>query len=364
MNITGIQWCHGTVNPAAGCDGCPLWPALPDLEIKITNVVLDHARAAGRTEVRKRVAELLALHNGPRRITQTESVLRAALDEFAPTLTARGRENARKEIKALFRCYAGTLSHRFAGINPGYPRSFDEPQCYPGRTSEVARLGAPTAKEIVDKPWLRAMRRMIFVSDMGDALSDGITFDYLKQEIVDVAEGEAGSRHMWLWLTKRARRMAEFSDWLHANGSRWPRNVIPMASILNPGYARQAMALLRIPSVVRGYSIEPLNQALELPAPLLSPSSWVIVGGESGVGAKNNPFDLRWARDIRDQCRAAGTPFFMKQLGAVANDGGRPYKTRDTHGGEWEEWPEDLRVREIPGAFRINTGDTVKVEAA
>lgn len=53
---------------------------------------------------------------------------------------------------------------------------------------------------------------------MGDALSQDVPFDYLKQEIVDVAVSDDGSRHVWLWLTKRPRLMAEFSDWLIAQG--------------------------------------------------------------------------------------------------------------------------------------------------
>lgn len=87
---------------------------------------------------------------------------------------------------------------------------------------------------------------------------------------------------------------------------------------------------------------------------------WVIVGGESGPGAR--PFDLAWARSIAEQCRAAGVPVFVKQLGAVpvtgdVRDWGRPWREHhpkgvvlaldDKKGGDWGEWPEDLRVREM-----------------
>jgi len=96
---------------------------------------------------------------------------------------------------------------------------------------------------------------------------------------------------------------------------------------------------------------------------------WIIVGGESGPGAR--PFDLAWARSTVEQCRAAGVPVFVKQVGArpchgegegfphapgdvakprtVGDGEGRYFVTlRDRKGGDWNEWPEDLRVREFP----------------
>lgn len=88
---------------------------------------------------------------------------------------------------------------------------------------------------------------------------------------------------------------------------------------------------------------------------------WVIIGGESGP--KSRPFILDWARSVLAQCRAAGVPWFVKQLGAwPTSDGptmwpsGRvtPYPNlreylQDRKGGRPAEWPEDLRVREFPG---------------
>jgi hypothetical protein len=78
---------------------------------------------------------------------------------------------------------------------------------------------------------------------------------------------------------------------------------------------------------------------------------WVIVGGESGPHAR--PCDIAWIRDVVRQCRAAGVPVFVKQLGSrpVIGDfpGKRLYHLRDRHGGNMAEWPEDIRVREFPG---------------
>src|SRR4029079_7875431 len=95
----------------------------------------------------------------------------------------------------------------------------------------------------------------------------------------------------------------------------------------------------------------------------VSKLDWVIVGGESGPGAR--PFDLAWARSIVQQCKAAGVPVFVKQLGAKPRgvveyigtpfDGDacgepmtEPIRLVNHKGGDPSEWPDDLRVREFP----------------
>lgn len=70
---------------------------------------------------------------------------------------------------------------------------------------------------------------------------------------------------------------------------------------------------------------------------------WVIVGGESGPRAR--PLVLAWVRDVVRQCREAGVPMFVKQMGFVW---ATTYAKRDMKGGDMSEWPEDLRVREWP----------------
>lgn len=79
---------------------------------------------------------------------------------------------------------------------------------------------------------------------------------------------------------------------------------------------------------------------------------WVIVGGESGP--RSRPFALEWARNIISQCQTAGVACFVKQLGAKPGDRQspqfchEPIRLKDRKGGDWSEWPEDLRVREFP----------------
>lgn len=116
------------------------------------------------------------------------------------------------------------------------------------------------------------------------------------------------------------------------------------------------------PAAVRFVSYEPALEAVDfmpwLPDWLVRDKvDWLIDGGESGRGAR--PFDLDWARSTVEQGRAAGVPVFCKQLGAkpfaMVRDEleDHPVKLRDGHGGDWSEWPSELRVREFP----IRTGN-------
>lgn len=121
----------------------------------------------------------------------------------------------------------------------------------------------------------------------------------------------------------------------------------------------RVQALLDTPATVRFLSCEPLLGPVDLSPFLPGYDSlagehvdtglhWVIVGGESGPDAR--PFDLAWARSLRDQCQAAGVAFFMKQLGSRPVDGAREYPCADGHGGDPDEWPADLRVQAFPCA--------------
>lgn len=169
-------------------------------------------------------------------------------------------------------------------------------------------------------------------------------------------------------LTKRTERIAQClpPDW----GNGYP-NVQLIASVENQEYAdRRIPELLRIPSAVRGLSMEPLLgpvdlmyptalypngpkyccsgdmcgcRGLPVDPPLIHGIDWVIIGGESGPGARL--MQLQWVRDIIAQCRAAGVAVFVKQLGSVW---AKANKAKHPKGGDWDEWPADVRVREWP----------------
>jgi protein gp37 len=155
-------------------------------------------------------------------------------------------------------------------------------------------------------------------------------------------------RHTFMLLTKRAERMLEYSKyagWKH-EPEEWPwppKNVWWGTSVGHPDFKSRIDDLRKIDGpAVRFLSLEPL--VADLGDLDLRGIHWAIAGGESGRGAR--PLDLEWLRSIREACRRSGTAFFCKQLGSVwARERGQASK-----GGDPSFWPEDLRIREWPGA--------------
>lgn len=174
----------------------------------------------------------------------------------------------------------------------------------------------------------------------------------------------------WLLLTKRIGNVAKMLPDSWGLGS-WP-NIWLGISIVNQEEAdRDIPKLLATPAAVRFVSYEPalapfdLSRWIhEIPADndgdrtghdggLISRIDWIIIGGESGPGARL--FDIAWARSVIAQRKAAGVSCFMKQLGSRAGTLLRAYDgtwesfpTKDRKGGDPAEWPADLRVREFP----------------
>jgi protein gp37 len=339
-----------------GCDGCPLYPTTKGLVTVVTQ-----ALGAAGFDVAK-TSEMASTALGGMAPSEAYHRRRDIAEQVAGKLRKMNdrklRNGIEKAIASKFSCYASVLHLRHGkdplqpdkNTNKGYAPTFEQVTCFPGRMAKMARMKDLTGKTRQEKPWLGDLPRLAFVSDMGDALSAGVPFEYLQEEIVQVAASPKGSRHVWQWLTKRPARMAEFARWLGKQGIAWPRNLVPMASVIDGRMAKGIQQLRKIPAAARGLSVEPLLEPVELN---LDGYDWVIVGGESGSYAR--PFELAWARDIARQCREAGCAFFMKQLGAKPLENGRPLKLVDKHGADWDEWPEDLRVREMPEAFRSLT---------
>jgi protein gp37 len=75
---------------------------------------------------------------------------------------------------------------------------------------------------------------------------------------------------------------------------------------------------------------------------------WVITGGESGAGAR--PYHIEWGRSLVCECRAASTPIFVQKLGGKPFEDGKPLRLKDYAGGDPNEWPADLRIRQFPVA--------------
>lgn len=247
--------------------------------------------------------------------------------------------NAKKRVKI---CYAGRMAERIGGDG-----AFDKPVVLkPGAMAKAALWSDLRGKERPEKPWLNGHARVIFVGDMADTLNPAIEFPYLYNEIVQVTRSDAGRRHIFMWLTKQATRLRHFGEYLQSMQCQWPVNLWPGVSVTSAGTAGRIdqIAGMRLKSWFVSY--EPAWEFVDFephPTPPL-----IIMGGESG-GPSSRPFELEWARRTREYCDNTGSNFFLKQLGSrpVVSSGDR-YKLTHPKGGDWHEWPDDLKVREFP----------------
>jgi protein gp37 len=192
-------------------------------------------------------------------------------------------------------CYAETFAERFRGV-PGHPyeQGFD-PRLVPEKLNEPLKWPTP---------------RMVFVNSMSDLFHTYVPDEYIERvtEVMITANW-----HTYQVLTKRAERLRELlSDRLRFGGQ--ASNIWWGVSVENRKHGLPRIDhLRRAPARVRFLSIEPL---LEDVGDLdLSGIHWVIVGGESGHGAR--PLKREWVISILRQCRKQGVQFFFKQWGGV-----------------------------------------------
>ena len=350
MKNTKIQWCHSTVNPVMGCNGCELWKPAAAITALILDLLLRLTRQP-KTTVQAEIERAVGDRETSELYRDRESVAQDATQRLG-----LDRDQERQVIDVIrkeCKCYAGFLGTMRAG-HAGYTDKFEMPKLYPGRVAKAAIWTLPDEKELQDKPWLKGLPRLIFVSDIGDALSNGVSFNFLMEEIIGNVVSEAGQRHIWLWLSKRPGRMAEFGKWLQSRGIGWPANLVPMTTVTAQRFAHRVDQLRRVPSQFKGLSLEPLSEPVNLD---LRGIDWTIVGGGSDVMAE--PFHAEWALALERQCKSERVAFFLKQLGKHPFHRGKPLELDDQHGGNWNEWPkerpaDDLQAR-IPH-LRVGQG--------
>lgn len=273
-------------------------------------------------------------------------------------------------------CYAETLSKR--------------------NTAVLGEWG-PNGKRVVNKDWNKPItwdraakksgeQKRIFPS-LCDPFEERDDLIEIRDRFWDVV---SETPHLdWLILTKRPENLNRMVPWTAAHAGqyrdRFWENVWLGTSVENQATTDERIPrLLEIPAAVRWLSVEPLLGPIDLSNHLrphcpgcCGPLSdhlvctecewcsddgccinWVVVGGESGPHAR--PCDLQWIRSIVKQCKDAGVPVFVKQLGSkpfdsslrISIDGenshARAWHCDHPKGGDPDEWPADLKVQEFP----------------
>lgn len=348
-----------------GCGGCELFPS----PRKVLAAIDEAVAGTGVTINSKRIFKELVddafddIENplpGHRKAVTTTNIWhlrKLFIERIHQNHEAKAAEAADLAITRAITCYAAVqhLNKGASILKPGYhPKKgyapvFEAVKTFEGRMKDTAKLPDLLGMLNPDTPWKYRMARMIFVSDMGDALSAQRDFPFLKREVVPAFLSEQGKRHLWLWLTKRPGTMAKFAD---AIGG-FPENVCAMTTLTGADdESLQRLAdLKRVKASIRGLSIEPLWERIPPSQLNLKGIDWVIVGGESGSGKNTRHFALEWAEELREHCKKHGVAFFLKQLGRNPSRNGEVFKLKDSHGGNWDEWDEALKIREFPKAF-------------
>jgi protein gp37 len=216
-------------------------------------------------------------------------------------------------------CYAERMAKRLQGMNhPSYANGF--------------RLTLHEHLLTLPLQWKKP--RTIFVNSMSDLFHKDVPTEFILRVFDTMCEA---SQHRFQVLTKRPERAAELSSLLP-----WPDNVWLGTSVETAKYFNRIENLRRCNAKIKFLSLEPLLGPLA--GIELDGIDWVIVGGESGPGAR--PIDPTWVTQIRDICVECRVPFFFKQWGGVQ----KKRTGRILEGRTWDEMPG---IESVPGATRI-----------
>ena len=181
-------------------------------------------------------------------------------------------------------------------------------------------------EEVIGLPRTWRSGRMIFVNSMSDLFHRDVPLDFIQRVFTTMEECP---QHVFQILTKRSGRLRELSSQLE-----WPPNVWMGVSVEDSTVLSRIDDLRSVPSAVRFLSCEPLIGSLK--GIDLRDIHWVIVGGESGYGAR--PMKIEWIREIFSACRKLRIPFFFKQWGGVRKD----LTGRSLNGRTYSEMPRAL----------------------
>jgi len=300
--------------------------------------------------------------------------------------------------------------HNDLSIGQGVPATCFHQGCNCARFKQRKFTDVLTHPDRLEQPLHWKKPRRVFVNSMSDLFHEDVPFEFIDKVFAVMA---LTPQHTYQILTKRPERMREYwqsvrvrmdailIEAVHVSGQKYSIEEFihkasnPLPNVwLGVSVEDQKTAdariplLLQTPAAIRFVSYEPALGPIDferggfaLHRPVTSPSGkhypgldWIIVGGESGPGARS--FNLQWARDVVQQCKAAGVACFVKQFGSVPVIPLKEWETQgkstgkwrilnarndrkvsvdmvpilcsDRKGGDMTEWPADLRVREFP----------------
>jgi protein gp37 len=218
-----------------------------------------------------------------------------------------------KISKGCLNCYAERMARRLQAMGQNNYRNGFEVTCHEHVLSVPRNLRKP---------------QMIFVNSMSDLFHRRVPTKFIKKIFGSMLTAD---HHTYQVLTKRAERLEELSNYLE-----WQPHIWMGVTVESADYKFRIGCLRRTNAHVKFLSCEPLLGSLGKLD--LQGIDWVIVGGESGPGAR--PIKEEWIIEVRDQCVKAGVPFFFKQWGGV----NKKKTGRLLEGRVWNEVPEREEV--------------------
>ncbi len=205
-------------------------------------------------------------------------------------------------------CYAERMAKRLQAMGqPNYVKGFD----------------LAIHERVLELPLKWKSPQVIFVNSMSDLFHKKVPLNFIKKVFNTM---NRANRHRYQILTKRSKRLLEIDRHLS-----WAEHIWMGVSVETEKYVGRIDDLRKTTAHVKFLSLEPLLGPL--PKLDLFGIDWVIVGGESGPGARL--MRKEWVMSIRDQCRKAGLPFFFKQWGGV----NKKRAGRLLEGRMWNEMP-------------------------
>jgi protein gp37 len=185
--------------------------------------------------------------------------------------------------------------------------------------------------QALEKPLEWKTPQVIFVNSMSDLFHKDVPLEFV-QSVFDVMK--RAHWHQFQVLTKRSERLMELSPHLE-----WTDNIWMGVSVENADYTFRIDHLRKTGAKIKFLSVEPLLGPI--PKMNLKGINWVIVGGESGPGAR--PLEREWVVDIKNQCVKAKVPFFFKQWGGVQ----KKKAGRLLDGKTWDQMPKKMDLARV-----------------